>query len=705
MDFTFRTDYNIFFILLIFVSASAVSYFYYRHTKLEPVPKKIFTFLRFLSVFFILLLLLSPVLSYIKNFTSLPVNVFLIDNSLSMTIDNRKDTLKKIIEEKIQNTEKGNAESRYFLFSEDIIREIRDGEFDSLDFSGKYIFSTNMSSSVNSLKEIFQNQNLSSVTVISDGIINEGGNSAAIVKSLNVPFNYILIGDTVQKKDVLVRNIYYNKTAFIESSVPVKAEINSFNYDKDVTVNLFEDNKLIDSKNISLTNDKISYEVPFNVISYDETVKKYKIEVKGSDDEITLKNNYEEFFIKYKNNKFRILVLAGAPGPDFAFLKEELLQIKNFEITFLTQKSRTEFYEPVPSDLGAFDSYIFIGYPTAATNISVLNELSVKMKKNNSSLIFFSGKNIDYRKLALVEDRLPFKTLRISESEQETGIKNILKPDNDVFRNTDLVSSVNNLPLIFKTASEFSVNPNAESYMIMTGNSEPALILENTDRNKSMAFLAYGFYKWRLNSRNNRSEELLRYILSNSVVSLTGKESGNKFIIETTQPAYSGSQDVKFEAALTGSELKGDEMIKLEITGINYDTSFYLSKTGRNLYSGSVNIPVTGDYEYTAGLISESRTLQTLKGRFTIDENNFEFKSTRADNSLLSMLSNNTKGFNLSDKDSRDIKDIFSVMNNNSTTEFRARNNFEFDINPYYLSFLIFLLCLEWFLRKRYNLP
>ena len=100
MDLSFRTDYNIFFILLLLVISAAVSFFYYKHTKLEATPKKIFTFLRFLSVFFILLLLLSPALSYIKNITAAPVNVFLIDNSLSMTIDNRQDMIKKIIEEK-----------------------------------------------------------------------------------------------------------------------------------------------------------------------------------------------------------------------------------------------------------------------------------------------------------------------------------------------------------------------------------------------------------------------------------------------------------------------------------------------------------------------------------------------------------------------------------------------------------------------------
>lgn len=705
MDFSFRTDYNIFFILLLLVLSAAVSFFYYRHTKLEAIPKKIFTFLRFLSVFFILLLLLSPALSYIKNITAAPINVFLIDNSQSMAIDNRQDMIKKIIEEKKAEAESGNAENRYFLFSEDIIKEIKSGEFDSLDFSGRSIFHTNISSSLNTVREKFQNKNLSTVTVISDGIINEGGNSVTAVKSLNVPFNYILIGDTVQKKDLSVKNIFYNKSAFIESNVPVKAEINSYNYDKEVTVNLFEDNKLIDTKNVLLNSNKISYEVSFSISSFEEAVKKYRIEIERSDDEITFKNNYSEFFIKYTDNKFRILVLSGGPGPDYAFLKEELLQIKNFETSFLTQKSQSEFYESIPSDLGAFDSYILIGYPTVASSISFLNDISDKIKKNNSSVIFFNERNVDFKKLSLIEDRLPFRTVRISDSEQETGIKSIINLNSEVFRNSELISSVNSLPNIFTTASEFSINPNAESYLVMNRNSEPAFIMENSDKNKSSAFLAYGFYKWRLNIRNNKSGELLRYLVSNSVISLTGKESRNKFIIDTSEPVYSETEDIKFEAVITNFEIKGDEKIRVKISGNKYDSSFYLSKTKGKFYSGEINIPVKGDYEFTAELLSNNTSEQTLKGRFTIDENNYEFKSTRSDNTFLSILSNNTKGYNLSKKESREIKDLFNEMNNRSITEFKARSNFEFDINPYYLSALIFLLCLEWFLRKRYNLP
>ena len=168
---------------------------------------------------------------------------------------------------------------------------------------------------------------------------------------------------------------------------------------------------------------------------------------------------------------------------------------------------------------------------------------------------------------------------------------------------------------------------------------------------------------------------------------------------------YSENEDIKFEAVITNYEIKGDEKIRLKISGNKYDSSFYLSKIRGKFYSGEINIPVKGDYEFTAELFSGNTSEQTLKGRFTIDENNYEFKNTRSDNTFLSMLSNDTKGYNLSNKESREIKDLFNEMNSKSINEFKARSNFEFDINPYYLTILIFLLCLEWFLRKRNNLP
>ena len=705
MDVTLKTDYGFLFIIISIIISAAVSWIYYRRSDLEGMKKKLLAALRFLSVFFILQLFSSPVISLFKNIFRDPVSVFLIDNSQSLLLENRNIRLSEVLKNKIMNSAPGNSENLYFLFSENLIREIKKDDLDKISYEGINNFETNLTSSLYSLQQRLAGENVSAVTVISDGIINGGGNPGTAARLLNVPVNYILTGDTVQKNDLVLRNIFYNKTAFIESSVPVKIEINSYNYDRDIKINLYEENDLIQSKVLTVSKDKNVYDISFNVNSISEKVVKYKTEIEGIDDEITQKNNFREFFIKFVNNKFKILVLAGGPGPDLAFLSEEIKKVKNFDATFLTQKSASEFYEGAVPDLSGFDSYVLIGYPTSVTNQNILNDIRSSVEKNNSSIVFFAQRNTDFNKLSVLSDKLPFKTISYTDKEEQTGIRSVSKIENEIFRNAEIITQVNSFPDIFKTVSEFTVNPAAETFLIMNKNSSPAFIIQNTDKNRSAAFLAYGFYKWRLNNQRNNAGDVLNYIITSSIIAVTDKEQKKAFTIETTKPVYSKFENVKFIARITNYDLQGGEKIKVKISGEGFNNSFELLKKDNRYFEGEINVPADGTYSYTAELYSGNNFIESTDNRFLIGQNNYEYLLTRADNSVLNELTGVSSGVNFSDKDNSAVKDSLEKFNELSRSEFRSGKNFELNINPYYLGILIFLLCMEWFFRKRNNLP
>lgn len=705
MDVTLKTDYGFLFIIISIIISAAVSWIYYRRSDLEGMKKKLLAALRFLSVFFILQLFSSPVISLFKNIFREPVSVFLIDNSQSLLLENRNIRLSEVLKNKIMNSAPGNSENLYFLFSENLIREIKKDDLDKISYEGINNFETNLTSSLYSLQQRLAGENVSAVTVISDGIINGGGNPGTAARLLNVPVNYILTGDTVQKNDLVLRNIFYNKTAFIESSVPVKIEINSYNYDRDIKINLYEENDLIQSKVLTVSKDKNVYDISFNVNSISEKVVRYKTEIEGIDDEITQKNNFREFFIKFVNNKFKILVLAGGPGPDLAFLSEEIKKVKNFDATFLTQKSASEFYEGAVPDLSGFDSYVLIGYPTSVTNQNILNDIRSSVEKNNSSIVFFAQRNTDFNKLSVLSDKLPFKTISYTDKEEQTGIRSVSKIENEIFRNAEIITQVNSFPDIFKTVSEFTVNPAAETFLIMNKNSSPAFIIQNTDKNRSAAFLAYGFYKWRLNNQRNNAGDVLNYIITSSIIAVTDKEQKKAFTIETTKPVYSKLENVKFIARITNYDLQGGEKIKVKISGEGFNNSFELLKKDNRYFEGEINVPADGTYSYTAELYSGNNFIESTDNRFLIGQNNYEYLLTRADNSVLNELTGVSSGVNFSDKDNSAVKDSLEKFNELSRSEFRSGKNFELNINPYYLGILIFLLCMEWFFRKRNNLP
>ncbi|MBV6478751.1 MAG: hypothetical protein HGGPFJEG_01508 [Ignavibacteria bacterium] len=705
MDFTFKTDYNFFFILAVLAAAIIIAYLYYRKSKLETSRKRIFLILRTVSVFLLLLLFLSPVISFFGNVSRTPVNVFLIDNSESLTIENRFEKLKELIDEKNLKSAGKNSDNRFFLFAGNILKEINYGDINSIEYTGINNFQTNLSQSITSLEEILSGGNLSSVTIISDGIINEGGNPVYRVKQLNVPVNYILTGDTVQKNDLSLRTVFYNKSSFIESRVPIKAEINSYNYDRNIAVNLFEENRLIDSKEIKVIPGQIRYEAGFSVFSNTESIKKFRIEISPAEDEITLKNNFEEFFIKFTDNKFKVLVISGGPGADFAFIKEEILKIKNFDAVFRTQKSQNEFYEGnIPAD-EKFDCCILIGFPAQQTSTLLMNEIREIIISNKATLIFLSSRNTDYAKLSQIEELLPFTVSSYSPNETETKVNFVGKLNPDLNFSYDVLKDIGSFPAIFRTQTVFSAKPSAETMLITDRNSEPAMLIQNTSNKRSAAFLVYGFYKWRLNSKSINSSEVFNKLITNSILMLSDKEAKKKFIVETTKPVYSKFESVIFNAKLNKLDVKGNEKIRVSIKGKDFNQSLELIRKDNLIFQGKTDIASDGDYEYSAELISGNNVEENTIGKFSIGINNFEYKSTRADNMVLRQMANETMGTDFGSMQTAGASDFLSKINEKSEISMKTMKNFELNINPYYLFGLILILCMEWFLRKRNNLP
>jgi len=199
MNFSFSAEYGFVYAAIMLIVAGAVSYFYYKKTILKEPQKKFLTALRALSVFFIFILLLSPVMSFISNISPSPKNIFLIDNSESLLIENRNNLLKKIVTDEIKGTGAGNSEDLYFHFSGDLIKEISADELNGITYEGINNFETDLSSPVSTLQEKLSAANISTVNIVSDGMINEGGNPLKFARSMNQSKIFTIIRQLLRK--------------------------------------------------------------------------------------------------------------------------------------------------------------------------------------------------------------------------------------------------------------------------------------------------------------------------------------------------------------------------------------------------------------------------------------------------------------------------------------------------------------------------
>jgi hypothetical protein len=207
-------------ILLILLSlgiAFAVSFYQYLYkAKSRSKATLLLAFLRFFSVFALLLLLINPIISRktietIK--TPLPI---VIDNSASMA-DLKSDKLALELFDKLKNNSALNDkfEVQTYQFDADFLPS------DTIDFKGKQ---SNIDAVAKNLKNIYKNQTFPTV-LISDGNQTSGEDYVFGFNPANKVFP-LVVSDTMTYLDLRIAQLNVNKYAFHKNKYPLEVFLN-----------------------------------------------------------------------------------------------------------------------------------------------------------------------------------------------------------------------------------------------------------------------------------------------------------------------------------------------------------------------------------------------------------------------------------------------------------------------------------------------
>ncbi|MBN1632970.1 MAG: hypothetical protein JW917_02250 [Ignavibacteria bacterium] len=693
-----KTDYSILYLLIIIPAAVLIAYLLYRRADIPKGRKKLLITLRSISVFLILFLLLFPVFSFLSEQKSAPVNIFLIDNSKSLTLDGRDSILNEIADKLYSRTGNG-IEFRYYLFSNGLIKVHNAGE--QIEFTETDNNYTDFSRTLSELRDRTVKENISGITFISDGIANKGNDISLNPKAFGYYFNYIRTGDTTQKKDIAIADVLYNKNSYIESKTPVIVRIKSYGITKKVKLNLSEDGIAKDNAEIELNSNSIDYEIKFEITSFTEGIKKYQLEVQTEAGEITDINNHRIFYIRYIPNSFNIAVISAGPSSDYAFLKHQIKKISNFKPQFFTQKTGSEFYEGGKPDLKEISCVIISGYPTEHSNPEIVYTIKEEIERYRLPVFFFAGANTDYAKLKQLENSLPFTIENTTPLETETPLKSILLNE-ETGKKFSGIKNIDDFPAVFYPRGVFAMKPQSNIYLVNI-NSDPVFYIMSTGTQTSAAFCAYGIYRWRLNPGDYDYDNALKDILTGTVTTISDYEKNKKISIELSQNEFSPYEKINITVRLNPSYTGGEDSLNLRIYNDKFDRTLKTGKTGEREYSASEVLTEKGDYYIDAYLYNSP--FISAQERFTVDINRSEFLTTKPDENFLKRLAENTDGQDFTDAG---ISDIITELEHQAETrisETQSFKNIYLNYSWLYLISIVFLLALEWFIRKRSFLP
>jgi len=694
----FSSSYSPLFLALFMVIAAAVSYYFYRNTAVEKNKKALLIALKTAAIFILLALFIEPVLSYLTGNSSSRKDIVLIDISRSNTLEGKQEQIDRVIKE----AGLFKRESDVFGFSSAVI-VLKDA--DSISYNG---YSTDLVTSLRSIKENFPDGSYNSVTLLTDGIFTDGSNPVYEAMTFNAPFVIFPVGDTAEKKDIILKSIVRNEKAFTGTPVKIRVflTINKAGTESTV-IKLQREGSEIRSHLLNFEPGKTNYEAEFEVTENTPGKIKYRITVENIPGELTYKNNHNDFFITFIDNKVNILVVSGGPGYDNEFTGSVLKRIGNYNITYRTQKSAGDFYEG-PIDYRQFaelSTLFMLNYPTNVTSSAMVSEISTAVKQFNVPVVFFAGKNTDYQKLSTFDEQIPFSAGRINQGENLFRLQPVTLSENSL-ANIPGLGSTNE---IFRNIGGIMPKPGSVTLATDKASGEPVIINRVNGNLRSTAFLGYGLWRWKLNPGTN-AEKTLEAMLLELINMTLQKEKRTKLRVYPSKDIFDYTESPKIYAevydenfAMTRNAVLTGRIVRKD--GSNAGELRFTPEENR--FSAVLPPLAAGDYSIEAEAEYNGNYWARDVNRFLSDTVNTEFIETRSNFALLSEIASKTGGTMLHDESSGSYGELLKGYRSLPGSETVTERYLRFDLwsNKYYLMLVILLFSVEWILRKRNNIP
>ncbi len=649
-------------------------------------------FLRFGAVSLLSFLLLVPMLKSIFEETKNPIIIVATDESTSVSELPKSSQVSLQIENLSEGLKKDFQVDRYFFSN-----ELSTSELDSIDRK-----STNLENVFEDLDELYINQNVGALVILSDGIFNEGKNPLYLNSNITAPLYAIAVGDTTQKKDLILKRALNNNIVFLGDRFSVQIDIeaiNSAGARSNLRISKYEENgrlTKIEDRTIRIDENEFFTTEEFIIEANQAGVVRYVATLSGIEDEVTRQNNRKDIFIEVLDSRQKILLLANAPHPDVSALKQIIEANKNYEI-------ETTYAADPQFDSNPYDLVVLHNLPSSKTDVSaLLNRPNLK----NAARLFVLGSQTSQSKFNAMQSVLSLE----GNSNSLNDVQASLDGDFKSFSITDaLKSEISNYPPLLSPFGNYKVGPGTSVLLSQKiGKVEtayPLLAFSDQAGVKTGVIAAEGIWKWRLFNYLQKSHyDEVSELIGKSLQYLTLKEDKRKFRVSPSQNIFKENEEIIITAELYNDSYEkiNEPDVNITITnadGENFD--FVFSRRADFYYLDAGQFPA-GSYRFSARTDANGRTVEQ-SGRFSVESIQLESFDMTARHGLLKSLSEKYGGEMISlsglDNLAEKIKandQIKPVVYASSRTNKWMDNKWVF--------FLIFgLLALEWFLRRYFG--
>jgi hypothetical protein len=186
-------------------------------------------------------------------------------------------------------------------------------------------------------------QRIAAMVVLSDWCSNSGlspleATRYAQTPDATFPIFAVGVGDPAEQRDIIVSSVSANSVAFLNDPLPFNVVIQHAGCDgRQVPLQLRIGDDVVAEKAITLKADQSYYRISHRPAK--KGVTKYTVIVPPHNDELSAKNNSVEHTVTVKDDKIRVLLVAGWPGWEWRYLKTALARDRTLAVSVWLQSA------------------------------------------------------------------------------------------------------------------------------------------------------------------------------------------------------------------------------------------------------------------------------------------------------------------------------------------------------------------------------
>ncbi|MFN8287901.1 MAG: hypothetical protein U0V74_14185 [Chitinophagales bacterium] len=590
---------------------------------------------RFLAVSILAILLLSPFLRTRNTQTFKPIVAIVSDNSESVKSGLGKDSAE--YEKKLKDL-KDKLGDKYEVAEFSAGDDLKQG----IDFSFQDK-STDLSSAITSLNDLYYNRNLGAVILASDGIYNRGVNPVYAAEKAPYSIYTVALGDTTIQRDQKLANAFYNKIAYLNDQFGLRVDVEANNLQgRNVKLNVYEvetgaEPHLLQSKDLNYGSSSFFQTLDFILPANKVGIAHYRVVLSNTEGELTYKNNARDIFVEVLDGRQKILLIANSPHPDIAAFKSAIENNKNYQLD-------VEMAETFSKKLNDYNLVILHQLPSPNQRIQNILRDARELKK---PLLIVMGSQTSVTEFPKIQNGVTFR----GSQDRFNDVTAVVSKDFSLFTLSDKTAqTLPKLPPLSNFFGEYTVNPSSKVLLQQKINSVatdfPLWLFNESGEVKFGVIVGEGIWRWRLyDYLMNKNQDATNELIDKTVQYLSVKTDKRPFRVNLPKNIFEDNEAVTFDAQLYNAnyELINSADAEMKIKGEDgreYNYQFNKTENAYNLNAGF--LPV-GNYSYTAS-VKFGNSSYTASGKFSVSPLQLEEMRTRADHQVLYQLASQHNG-------------------------------------------------------------